>query len=251
MVQTVALVQSQQTDPISHHIGIHVTPGLVSVNADSKLVEVEIQNVGTEILQRQPTELYQVTLEHCLPSHTMSNEAFLNMFSFDSLEDSVPNDILTSLSALSLANKTTFSTLNNDIGCTSVVKYPILLTDNTPFKEKSRRIPADLYEEVRQHLKQMISTGVVMESSIPWASNVVLVRKKNLRFCIEFRKLNSRTIRNAHLLPRIKETLDYLNEACRFSSLDLCSGYWQVVVEEADKHKTAFTVGPMGFYGCN
>ena len=175
------------------------------------------------------------------------------MFSLDNLEDSVPNDIVTSLSALLLANKTTFSTSSYDLGCTSVVKHPILLTDNNPFKERSRRIPPALYEEVRQHLKQMLSSGVVRESSSPWASNVVLVRKKDntLRFCIDFRKLNSRTIRNAHSLPRIEETLDSLNGACWFSSLDLCSGYWQVEVEEADKPKTAFTVGPMGFYECN
>ena len=57
---------------------------------------------------------------------------------------------------------------------------------------RSRRIPSALYEEVRQHLKQMLSSGVVRESSSPWASNVVLVRKKDntLRFCIDFRKLN-------------------------------------------------------------
>ena len=54
MVQTVALVQSQEVGPISNNTGIHVTPGLVSVNHDSKLVEVEIQNVGNEVLQLEP-----------------------------------------------------------------------------------------------------------------------------------------------------------------------------------------------------
>jgi hypothetical protein len=79
------------------------------------------------------------------------------------------------------------------------------------------------------------------------------VRKKDqsLRFCIDFRRLNNRTIRNAHPLPRIEETLDALKGALWFSSLDLCCGYWQVEVDEVDKPKTAFTVGPLGFFECN
>ena len=83
----------------------------------------------------------------------------------------------------------------------------------------------------------MKQTDVICESSSPWASNVVLVRKKDssLRFCIDYRRLNSRTVRNAHSLPRIDETLDALDGASWFSSLDLCSGYWQVEVKEDDK----------------
>ena len=114
-------------------------------------------------------------------------------------------------------------------------------------------MPPALYDEVRQHLKEMLNADVIRESNSPWASNVVLVRKKDnsLRFCIDFRRLNNRTIRNAHPLPRIEETLDALKGALWFSSLDLCCGYWQVEVDESDKPKTAFTVGPLGFYECN
>ena len=91
----------------------------------------------------------------------------------------------------------------------------------------------------------MLSAEVIRESSSPWASNVVLVRKKDnsLRLCMDFRRLNNKTIRNAHPLPPIEETLDALKGADWFSSLDLCCGYWQVEVEESDKPKTAFTVG--------
>ena len=77
VVQTVALVQFQQVGPISNNAGIHVTPGLVSVNHDSKLVEVEIQNVGDEVIKLEPkmavAALHQVTLEDCITSDTKSD----------------------------------------------------------------------------------------------------------------------------------------------------------------------------------
>ena len=63
--------------------------------------------------------------------------------------------------------------------------------------------------------------------------------------------LNSKTKRDAYALPRINEMFDSLYGARWFSSLDIKSAYWQVEVEEADKEKTAFTVGPLGFYECN
>ena len=98
----------------------------------------------------------------------------------------------------------------------------------------------------------MLEIGAISESKSPWASAVVLVRKKDgsLRFCIDLRKLNARTIKDAYSLPRIEETLDCLNGAQRFTSLDLKLGYWQVELDEVSKGLTAFTVGPLGFYQC-
>ena len=82
---------------------------------------------------------------------------------------------------------------------------------------------------------------------------MVLVWKKDgvLRFCIDPRKLNNWTVKDAVLmLPLIDETLDSLQGSHWFSSLDLKSGYWQVKMDEESKPLTAFTVGPLGFYEC-
>ena len=72
----------------------------------------------------------------------------------------------------------------------------------------------------------------------------------SLCFCIDLRKLNARATKDAYSLPRIEESLDCLNGACIFSSLDLKSGYWQVELEDNSIPLMAFTVGPLGFYEC-
>ena len=68
-------------------------------------------------------------------------------------------------------------------------------------------------------------------------SVVVLVRKKDgsLLFCIDLIRLNACSIKDAHSLPHIDETLDCLGEAIIFTSLDLKSGYWQVKMDKDSK----------------
>ncbi len=146
-----------------------------------------------------------------------------------------------------------FSTGITDLGKANIVQHEINLTDNTPFKEPYRRIPPAMFEEVRQHLKEMIEADAIRPSQSPYASNVVLVRKKDgsLRFCIDFRKLNAKTVKDAYMLPRLDDTIDRLIGSRYFSKLDLRSGYWQVEVKEEDRPKTAFVVGNLGFYECN
>ena len=110
-----------------------------------------------------------------------------------------------------------------------------------------------MYEEVRQHLQEMIANGVIRESKGPWSSNIVCARKKDgsLRLCIDYRKLNERTKTDAFALPQIEDTLDTPSTAKIFSTHDLRSGYWQIEIEEVDKEKTALSVDRLGLYECN
>ena len=98
----------------------------------------------------------------------------------------------------------------------------------------------------------MLAIGAIQKSTSPWASPVVLVCKKDgsLWVCIDLRKLNNQTIKDAQSLPKIEDSLDCLNGATIFMNLDLQSGYWQVEMTEDSKPLTAFTVGPLGFYEC-
>ena len=145
-----------------------------------------------------------------------------------------------------------FSLDRLELGRTNLATHTIRLTEDEPFRERYRRIPPHQLDEVRKHIQEMLDTGAIRRSQSPWCSAVVLVRKKNgeMRFCIDLRRLNAITKKDAYTLPRIVETMDYLAGAKHFSSLDLKSGYWQVEMDEASKKYTAFTVGPLGFFEC-
>ena len=136
-----------------------------------------------------------------------------------------------------------------ELGKTSLVQHEIQLSDKTPYKERYRILPHQ-YEEVRKHLQEMLHIEAIHRSRSPWASPVVVVHKKggSLQFCIDLRKLNNQTIKDAQSLPSIEDSLDCLDGAAIFTSLDLQLGYWQVEMTEASKPLTAFTVGPLGFY---
>ena len=148
-----------------------------------------------------------------------------------------------------------FSLEKNEIRCTKAAEHVIELKDpNTAlFKERFRRILPLQVDEVREHLKLMLDAGAIWPSNSPWCNAVVLVRKKDgfLRFCIDFRRLNSLTKKDSHPLPRICETLDSLVGVVYFSTFDLTSGFWQVPMAEESKQFTAFTLGSMGLFECD
>ena len=100
-----------------------------------------------------------------------------------------------------------FSLGKHDTGHTKAAKHKIVLKDpdTPPFKERFCRIPPPQLNEMCAHLKMMLDAGVIRPSNSPWCNAVVLVRKKDrsLRFCIDFRRLNSLTVKDSHPLPRI------------------------------------------------
>ena len=135
-----------------------------------------------------------------------------------------------------------FARSNSDLGKTSKLKHRINTETDTPIRQPVRRLPPHYRENVKKLLNEMLEAGVVEESTSPWASPIVLVKKKDgsVRFCVDYRKVNKITHRDAYPLPRIDSTLDTLSGAQWFSTLDLLSGYWQVEVDETDREKTAF-----------
>ncbi|XP_024146840.2 uncharacterized protein LOC112157953 [Oryzias melastigma] len=149
-----------------------------------------------------------------------------------------------------LANRPNVFSLDEwDVGLAKDVENKIRLSDSTPFRERSRRLaPADI-DDVWKHLQQLIQAGVIKESRSPYASPIVVVRKKNgsIRMCVDYRTLNRRTIPDQYTTPRVDDALDCLNGSKWFSVLDLRSGYYQIAMSEDDKEKTAF-ICPLGFY---
>ena len=110
-----------------------------------------------------------------------------------------------------------------DLGKTALIKHKIQLTDQMPFKEHYWCIPPHMYDNVRARIQEMLDIGAIHKPHSPWASTVVLVQKKDgsLRFCIDLRKLNNQTVKDAYMLPQIEETLDSLQGSQWFSFLHL------------------------------
>eukprot|EP00064_Thunnus_orientalis_P022840 superscaffoldBa00008073_g23061 len=138
------------------------------------------------------------------------------------------------------------------IGCTDPITHEIPLIDEVPVRQRFRRIPPSEYETVNTHIRQLLDSQVIRESSSPYASPIVIVKKKDgsIRLCVDYRQLNSKTCRDAFPLPRIEESLDALSGAKWFSTMDLASGYNQVPFAEKDKMKTAFCT-PFGLFEFN
>lgn len=105
---------------------------------------------------------------------------------------------------------------------------------------------------MKSHINQLLEAKIIRESCSPYASPIVLVRKKDgrLRLCVDYRLLNTKTRKDAFPLPRIEESLDALFGARWLSTIDLASGYNQVPVAEEDKPKTAFCT-PSGLFELN
>lgn len=142
-----------------------------------------------------------------------------------------------------------FAQHDEDFGKTDLVQHRIPTGNTPPLRDRYRPLPPQMYKEMKTLLADMLEKGVIRESCSPWAAPIVLVKKKDgsWRFCVDYRKLNSVTHKDAFPLPRIEETLTSLTKAEWFSTLDLASGYWQVEMDPCDREKTAFTT-PLGLY---
>ncbi|GBG67537.1 hypothetical protein CBR_g668 [Chara braunii] len=118
----------------------------------------------------------------------------------------------------------------------------ILEAGAVPPKGCIYRMSEEELEVLRAQLDDLLAKGWICPSSSPYGAPVLFVRKKNkdLRLCIDYRKLNTQTIKNAGPLPRIDDLLEQLGGAKYFSKLDLKSGYHQISIQPNDRYKTAF-----------
>ncbi len=134
-------------------------------------------------------------------------------------------------------------------GRTDLVDHAIILKDPKPVRQSVYRVPEKLLSVMKQELHTMKQLGVIEPSSSEWSSPIVLVPKKDgtLRFCLDFRKLNSVSKFDPYPMPRVDELVERLGRANYLSTLDLCKGYWQVPLNPACKEFTAFRT-PYGHF---
>ena len=135
-----------------------------------------------------------------------------------------------------------FSIEDDKRGETNLVEFNIDTGESPPIKQAAHIVPYAARQEIAAQLSKMQDGGVIQPSKSSWASPVVLVRKRDgsLRFCVDYRALNSVTKPDVFPLPRIDDLLDKLGKAKYFTTLDLKSGYWQIKMDSSSQEKTAF-----------
>ena len=134
------------------------------------------------------------------------------------------------------------SVLTDFPGKTNLDEHCILLTTTEPIRSKPYPLPYALKETVDSEIQDMLKMGIIESSNSPYASPIVLIKKKDgtNRFCIDFRKLNKITIFDAEPIPNQEEIFAKLSKDHYFTKFDLSKGYWQIPLRESDKIKTAF-----------
>ena len=153
------------------------------------------------------------------------------------------------LTELLHSNQQVFAQNESDVGLTHTVKHRICKTEDSPVRAAYRRIPPPQFEEVKAHINVIIQQGIVRPSHSEYASPIVICKKKNgnIRMCVDYRRLNTKTRKDAFPLPRVDEIFHHLAGAKYFSTVKLKSAYNQVEIDESDQHNIAFTT-PMGLY---
>jgi len=138
------------------------------------------------------------------------------------------------------------------IGHATEVEHVIDTGSASPVRTSPYRVSAFERQVITEKVDEMLKERIIQPSFSPWASPVVLVKKKSgdHRFCIDYRRLNAVTKKDQYPLPRIDDVFDRLAGSRYFTSLDLASGYWQVPVAPADRCKTAFVTSDALYEFC-
>ena len=153
-----------------------------------------------------------------------------------------------------------FSRHDLDLGHFTGLTHKIDTGNARPIKCRMRRTPLGFEKEEEKTIQGMLDAGVIQESTSEWASVPVLVRKRDgsVRYCVDFRGINSLSVKDSYPLPLIEECLDTLSGVQYFNCLDMAAGYWQISIAPEDRHKTAFVTKyglyehvRMGFGLCN
>jgi hypothetical protein len=154
------------------------------------------------------------------------------------------DDEVAKISATLLRHTDIFDTAQTKYGAAKGVQHKIDTGNAIPTCVPPHRVSPKERQIIMDMTNEMLTNGVIQPSVSPWASPIVLVKKKDgkQRFCIDFRQLNKVTIRDVYPIPRIEDCLTALGGNCWFSTFDMHAGFWQIEMLEQDKQKTAFIV---------
>lgn len=240
-------------------IDCHMTLGNQTVVHPVHVVPSSFQILGDGLMGRDFLEAFGVVLDYSNMSMTVQGEA-VSILSVRTEPDKLINtehlndheeDALVKLYEEYVD---VFKQPNQYLTHTDTVKHEIPTEPNQPpINQRPYRLPEAQKKIVSEHVRELLDSDIIRESTSPWNSPILLVPKKSTdgtpkyRMCCDLRRLNEVTKGDAQALPNITEILDQLGGMRYFSTLDLASGYHQIEIREEDKEKTAFSV-PEGHF---
>jgi transposase InsO family protein len=215
---------------------------------------VECENEG-EV--EDNTSIRQIQLRKVDQDKIAGDKVLATKEELDGIMDDIPEHLnelfrksaeektLTQVKALAeflTRNADVFSTHDLDLGLTHLTEHAIETGDGSPIKSAPRRIPLAFIDEADEAVQKFFDQGVARDSTSPWSSPLVFVRKKNgqVRPCVDYRRLNNITKKDAFPLPRAQDCFDTVAGATLFSSMDITSAYNQIPIRVQDIPKTAF-----------
>ncbi|XP_041963296.1 uncharacterized protein LOC121720890 [Alosa sapidissima] len=222
---------------------VDLTSGDIPVLLRNESLKVKAIPKGAVVAQIYKADIVTEIQRNRQPSSPIDP----NLFDFG---DSPISEAWRNRLAKKLSQRTGVFSLDEwDVGLAKGVEHHIRMNDTRPFRERSRRLPPGDLDDLRRHLQDLLAAGIIKESRSPYASPIVVARKKNgkIRMCIDYRTLNARTIPDQYTVPRIDDALDSLSGSRWFTVIDLRSGYYQIKMAGVDQEKTAF-ICPLGFF---
>ena len=175
---------------------------------------------------------------------TLSEFQTLNDLNINVDNESLTHEQKRRIDTLLAKYRHVFAETSDDLGVTPLVKHHIDTGNHNPIRQKVRRTTPEKRQAIEREIDEMLKTGIIEKSSSPWASPVVLVRKKNgkYRFCIDYRQVNNVTTKCSWPIPNISELMQELgmNQLQYLTSLDLRNGYWHIELTEQAKDISSF-----------
>lgn len=195
-------------------------------------------------LDHDPRDIADCRTVRSEPTRTELDPATVLSPLWTELDETLPAEIRERLKNLLLSHCAAFSLDEWDLGFTDVLQHRIDTEGEWPVRQAFRRQPLNLLPVIDAQVQLMLEQNLIEPSVGEWASNVVIVTKKDgtPRFCVDYRAINAKTRKDAYPLPLVSESLDSLNGAKWFSTFDLRAGYHQLAVHADDRPKTAFVI---------
>lgn len=207
---------------------------IIVTNLSNAPIEIER---GKELTKWQVADIRDTSKESCV-NLVVKDSAMGELHVGDHLSKHQTNELINLLRSY----KSIFSD-GSKLGTCSFVKHKIELIEPKPFNQPLRRLAYKEKEVINQQVQQMLHDGVIIPSKSPFNSPIVLVKKPDgsIRFCIDFRMLNSHTKKWAFPLPNQDDILSSGGGAKYITRLDMNSGFWQIAMEPESQEYTAFS----------